>query len=333
MAPARQPDAAWLVYAEGAASFSAILDDFLCRSGTGPAAALGPRDRAACNRAGDPTIYTTQTTIAGNPLLKEEEGESYSYGFVWDVMDGMSVTVDYYRIKLEDAASQLSAAFLLNNEANCRLGRFPNGNSAFCQNVLSLITRQSAPGTALDNTVQRINSAYINTAISDTSGVDATFKYNWDTDNWGAYRLDLGYSLVLKDQFKQFDTDPLVDFRDNLLNSNQRSRARGSLSWTKGDWSSSLAFTRYGSNGNFVGAAGTNTAGTEYGTRLKPYIVYNYQIGKVFTPKLRGTFTVVNLTDNKYREDASQTGYPFFDYTVGADPLGRRFFASLEYSF
>jgi iron complex outermembrane recepter protein len=121
----RAPDMQ-LVYAEGAASFSGILDDFICRSGTGPAAALGPRTRAACNRAGDPTIYTTQTTIAGNPLLKEEEGESYSAGFVWDIMEGMSFSADYYRIKLEDAASQLSSAFLLNNEANCRLGVFPD---------------------------------------------------------------------------------------------------------------------------------------------------------------------------------------------------------------
>lgn len=335
----RAPDMQ-LVYAEGAASFSSILDDFLCRSGTGPAANLGPRDRAACNRAGDPTIYQTQTTIAGNPLLKEEEGESYGYGIVWDVMDGMSITADYYRIKLEDAASQLSSAFLLNNEANCRLGVFPDGspfnqdiNSAFCQNILGLITRQSAPGTTLDGTIQRINSAYINTAISDVSGIDATFKYNWDTDSWGAYRIDLGYSLVLKDQFKQFNDDPLIDFRDDLGNFNQRSRARGSLQWSKGDWSSSVAFTRYGTNGNFVEAEGTDPDGNPVGTRLKPYIVYNLQVGKVFTPKLRGTFTVVNVTDNKYREDPTQTGYPYFQYYLGADPLGRRFFASLEYAF
>lgn len=329
-----------LIYAEGAASFSGILDDFLCRSGTGPAAALGPRTRAECNVAGDPTIYTTQTTIAGNPLLKEEEGESYSYGIVWDVMEGMSFTADYYRIKLEDAASQLSAAFLLNNEANCRLGVFPDGspfnqsiNSAFCQNVIGLITRQSAPGTSLDGTVQRINSAYINTATVDTSGIDATLRYNWDTDSWGAWRLDLGYSVVLTDKFQQFADDPLIDFRDDLGNFNQRSRVRGSLSWQQGDWNATVSGVRLGSNGNFVESAGTNAVGTEYGPRLAPYITYNLQVGKSFTPNWRGSFTVVNVTDNQRREDPSQTGYPFYFNFIGGDPLGRRFYATVEYSF
>lgn len=334
----RAPDMQ-LVYAEGAASFSGILDDFLCRSGTGPAAALGPRTRAACNRAGDPTIYTTQTTIAGNPLLKEEEGESFSAGFVWDIMEGMSFSADYYRIKLEDAASQLSSAFLLNNEANCRLGVFPDGtpfnqsiDSAFCQNILGLVTRQSAPGTTLDGTIQRINSAYINTAVVDTSGVDMTYKYNWTTDNWGAYRLDIGYSVVITDKFKQFDADPLIDFRDDLGNFNQRSRVRGSLTWAQGDWGATLSGTRYGSNGNFVEAPYSRD-GVDYGTRLKPYIRYNLQVARSFGENLRATFTVVNLTDNQYREDQSQTGYPFFQYYLGADPLGRRYNMSVEYRF
>src|SRR5690606_9762585 len=115
----------------------------------------------------------------GNPLLKEEEGKSFGAGFVWDIIDGMSVSVDYYRIKLEDAATQLSSSYLLENEANCRLGKFPDGsafdkpaNSAFCQNITNLITRQvGEPGGLTDQRIDRINSAYINAALQDTSGV------------------------------------------------------------------------------------------------------------------------------------------------------------------
>src|SRR5690606_19433542 len=282
----RAPDMQ-LVYAEGAASYSTILDEYACRAGIGVGETLGPRSRAACNVSGDPTIYQSQTTIAGNPLLKEEEGESFTYGFVWDITDSMSMSVDYYRIKLEDAASQLSSSFLLENEANCRLGTYRDGSpfpnsvdSAFCQNILSLITRTVAPGTNLDQRVQRINSAYINTALSDTSGIDATYRYNLDTDRWGDFSLDLGYTLVLKDQYKQFPDDPLVDYRDSLNNLNQRSRARGSLSWRYDDWTTTIFGTRYGSAGNWVGAAGCNTAGTCYGPRLAPYMLYNLQVAK-----------------------------------------------------
>jgi iron complex outermembrane receptor protein len=335
----RAPDMQ-LVYAEGAASFASILDEYQCRSGTGGGAAAGPRTVTQCNVAGDPTIYQTQTTIAGNPLLKEEEGESYTYGFVWDIMDGMSFSADFYRIKLEDAASQLTSAFLLLNEANCRLGVDRDGtpfefglDSAFCQNILGLVTRQVAPGTIQDERVQRINSAYINTALSDTSGIDANFRYNWETDRLGAFRLDIGYSHVLTDKFKQFADDELIDFRDDLGNFNQRSRVRGSLTWEKGDWTSTVFGTRYGSNGNFAEAEGCNAAGTCYGGRLPPYMLYNLQVGKRWSENLNTTFTVVNVLDNQYRYDDSQTGYPFFQYYLGADPMGRRFYMTAEYKF
>jgi iron complex outermembrane receptor protein len=39
------------------------------------------------------------------------------------------------------------------------------------------------------------------------------------------------------------------------------------------------------------------------------------------------------VLDNQYRYDDSQTGYPFFQYYLGADPMGRRFYFTAEYKF
>ena len=331
----RAPDMQ-LVYAEGAASFSGILDRYACRSGTGAADGRGVRTIPQCNVSGDPTIYTTQTTIAGNPLLEEETGESFTAGFVWDVMDNLSFSADYYRIKLEDQALQLSSTFLLTNEANCRLGTFEDGSpfpnsadSAFCQNVFGLVTRQNGQPNA---PIQRINSAYINAALTDTSGIDATMKYQLDTDRLGRFNLDLGYSLMLTNKFKQFESDPLVEFRDRLGN-DTRSRVRGTLGWNRDDWSVTLFGTRYGSVFSAAGAEGVNTAGGFYPRRLKPYMLYNLTLGKRFSENLSASFSVINLTNNQYRYDNSNTGYPFFEYYLGADPLGRRYSLSLSYKF
>jgi outer membrane receptor protein involved in Fe transport len=335
----RAPDMQ-LVYAEGAASFSSILDAYSCRSGTGPATGRGPRTTAQCNVSGDPTIYTTQTTIAGNPLLKEEEGESMTAGFVWDINDRFSVSADYYRIKLDDAASQLSSSFLLTNEANCRLGTFPDGSpfnqaadSAFCQNVTGLITRQSAPGTTLDGTVQRINSSYINTANIEVSGVDSTVKFSVPTDSMGTFGVNVAYTITLSDKYRQFLTDPLIDYRDSIANFNSRSRVRATLSWNLKDWNATVLGTRYGSIGNSVNAAGTNAVGTSYGARLAPFMLYNLTVGKSFGENLRAQVAVINVFNNTDREDASATGYPFFEYYLGADPTGRRFNLSVNYKF
>ena len=336
----RAPDMQ-LVYAEGAASFSSVLDEYSCRSGTGLGLTTGPRTRTQCNVANDPTIYQARTLIAGNPLLKEEEGKSFTAGFVWDIVDDMSVSVDYWRIKLEDQATQLSSAYLLENEANCRLGvyrdgtAFPNDiNSSFCQNITSLITRQTGePGSSTENRIDRINSAYINAALTDTSGIDATWKYRLTTDRMGVFRFDLGYSLSLTNKYKQFADDELIDYRDNPLISDQRSRIRGSVGWSQNDWAITVFGSRYGSNGSFAAVDGTNTAGGTYPARLKPYMLYNLTVGKEITPNLRLTGTVINVLDNTFRADNSYTAYPYFDYTIGADPVGRRYVISAEYTF
>ena len=336
----RAPDMQ-LVYAEGAASYSTVLDEYSCRSGTGLGLNTGPRTRTQCNVANDPTIYQAQTLIAGNPLLKEEEGKSFTAGLVWDVADNMSMSVDYWRIKLSDQATQLSSAYLLENEANCRLGVKRDGsafeheaNSAYCQNITSLITRTvGEPGSSTQNRISRINSAYINAALTDTSGIDASWKYSLTTDRIGKFNFDVGYSLMLTNKYKQFDADSLIDYRDDPAISDQRSRVRGSIGWSLNDWSATLFGTRYGSNGSFASVDGVNAAGGAYSARLEPYMLYNISVGKRINSHLSLMGSVVNVTNNTFRADNSYTGYPYYDYTIGADPMGRRFTLTAEYKF
>ncbi len=336
----RAPDMQ-LVFAERAASYSSILDEYACRAGVGTGATEGPRTRTQCNTSGDPTIYQAQTLIAGNPGLKEEEGESWSAGFVWDIIDDMSLSVDWYRIRLEDAASQFSASTLLSQEAACRIGSYADGSAppsaAFCDNLYQLITRIDAPGTPDNLRVQRINNSYINTALQDTTGIDANYRYRLDTDRIGRFTFDVSYSLLLSNEYKQVVEDDLVDYRDLPPSQNywypERSRVRGSVNWTYNDWSTTVFGTRLGSAWSDAEVAGENAAGGTYGPRLQPYMIYNLSVAKKFGPNVTAQFQVVNVLDNQYREDNSYTAYPFFNPWLGADPLGRRYYVSIGYRF
>ncbi|MCX7041835.1 MAG: TonB-dependent receptor [Gammaproteobacteria bacterium] len=339
----RAPDMQ-LVFAEGAASFSTITDEYACRSGTGVGAPTPPVPRtfAQCNVTGDRTVYQTQTLVAGNPGLKEEEGKTFSAGFVWDITSGMSVTVDYWRIKLTDRAAQFPVATILRDEADCRLGVDRNGNpsqyaldSAYCQNILGLITRLPAePGTINDLRLQRVNSAYINLALTDTSGIDSSYRYSWQMGGLGKFSLDLSHSLIITNRRRTFETDPIVDFRDDPFVNDQRSRMKGSLTWMTGAWTSTLTGTRYGTAGNQVGLDYTDPiTGAFQGKRLSPYFLWNLSVGRKFGEKVNAIFTVNNLANNQFREDASSISYPFFDNFIGADPLGRRYYLSVGYKF
>lgn len=331
----RAPDMQ-MVFAEGSGSFSAVVDQYACRAGVGPGETLGPRTLAQCNVGGDPTVYTIQTAVAGNTLLEEEKGTSIGYGFVWDIIDNMSLSVDYYRIKLEDQALQLTAATLLANEANCRLGTYADGRpfeydagSTYCQNVYNLVQRS---GGSTNGSIQRVNSAFINASLTDTSGIDVNYRYRFDTDRIGSFNADLAYSIVLTDKYRQSDDDELIDYRDQPSLYNSRSRARGSLTWRYGDWTTTVFGTRYGSVRNAAGAATTNAAGEYQGLRLKPYMLYNLVVGHRFSDSVEGTLQIANLFNNQYRYDATQ-GYPFFSAFNGSDPFGRRFNLSLAYKF
>jgi outer membrane receptor protein involved in Fe transport len=340
----RAPDMQ-LVFAEGAASFAGIFDEYACRTGLGlgaPTPAV-PRTVTGCTTtAGDRTSYTAQTLIAGNPNLKEEEGKSFGAGFVWDIAEGMSTSVDYWRIQLKDAASQLSNAVILRDEAACRIGTDRNGNpvdtaSAYCTNILGLVTRNGPePGTTNDLRVQRVNSAYINTALTDISGLDSTFKYNWQMGGLGHFYFDLSHALIISNRFKQFPTDDLVEYRDDPRLNDQRSRVKTSLAWVtpSGDWRTTVTGTRFGSNGNNVATEYTDAfTGAHQGTRLHPYFLWNLTVAKKWGEHIDSQFTINNLANAQYRHDNSFVAYPFFDPFIGADPLGRRYYLSVGYKF
>lgn len=328
-----------LVYAEGAASYSTILDEYACRAGIGPGAALGPRTRTQCNLSGDPTIYQAQSVIAGNPGLKEEEAKTLTTGFVWDITDGMSLSADYYRIKLSDQAVSLSGDFILRAEAACRLGSWSSANaqpltSAFCSNITGLVTRLVAPGTALDGRIDRLNTAYINAALVDTSGIDASWRYRTTTDRFGTFQFDVGYSLLLTDRYKRFEIDPLIDYRDDL-GEPQRSRIRGTVSWQGEKWNAAVFGMRLGTTGSAASANGCYTApnqGICYQKRLAPWSLYNLSVGRKFGTNITARFDIVNVFNTMYRHDPSQ-GYPYYDYTIGADPRGRRYNLTVGYRF
>ena len=71
--------------------------------------------------------YTFDVNRRGTPLLRSETGDSWTVGFVWDVMPNLSVSADYWAIKLEDMIVDVGADEVLASEAGCLTGKNIDG--------------------------------------------------------------------------------------------------------------------------------------------------------------------------------------------------------------
>lgn len=317
----RAPDMHY-VFAEQSGSFSGILDEYACRS--------AGRTYSEC--AAEPLTNESYTAFGirqGNPNLKEETGKSWTAGFVLDLIEGMSVSADYYSIELKDQVGDITNAWILQQEADCRLGVQRNGdpanfdlNSSFCQEILGRITRLDAPGTPNDQRVEEIVRGPTNRAYREVEGIDATFRYQMNTDRWGSFNTQLAYSHILSSETQErFDT-PRINWRDHMQNFEHRSRVRGAITWQYNDWTTTLFGLRYGSIPNWAETS-----------RLKPFITYNFNIGKQITNDLKVTLLINNVLNNTHIKDSTHTSWPYFNYWGGQSPIGREAFIQVDYRF
>jgi iron complex outermembrane recepter protein len=307
------------VFNEGSGSFSTSTDFYRCLSSG------GTPGTATCS--GSTYSYSVFATSKGEPSLEEETGKSWSAGVVWDATDSLSFSADYYDIELEGAITTLSSAYILEAEGGCRTGltrtRQPYqfaSDSAFCQEIVSRVTRTPAPGEPTDR-VTNIRSGPVNQSFRHVSGIDASVDWRMNTNRFGDFRWQLAWSHTLKSERQGFATDPIErDWRDDPGNFDFRSRVRGSLGWSKGDWTANLFGLRYGSVPNWQ----------ETG-RIAPYIVWNANVRKKITDDVRLTFFVNNLFNNFHPKDDGFNSYPYFWRAFS--PIGREVSAQIEYKF
>ena len=135
----------------------------------------------------------------GNPELKEESSETYSYGVVYSPTQviGLNITVDYFDIEITDAINGFSAQTAVDQ---CVLqGSFPN--NAFC----NLISRDPVTGLVL-----RIDNRQINVAEYRATGVDLAVDYSMQAGP-GDLRINMNATRSLKNDFTAFAGDAPVD--------------------------------------------------------------------------------------------------------------------------
>jgi outer membrane receptor protein involved in Fe transport len=172
--------------------FSGLVDSFPTYSDPCLAPAPGETLPPGCTQIAVQTDGQLLARVGGNPLLTPETGDTFTAGIVWTpqlASGNFSATVDYWDIHIEDGISSLGVQFILED---CYVRQVASS--------CALITREDNVG----NEVERVFDLPLNVAEQGAKGIDAEFRYSFDT-SIGQWEAAVLYTHLLERTKTPFD--------------------------------------------------------------------------------------------------------------------------------
>lgn len=186
-------------------------------------------DVRACDASGGADVSactTEQRTVVfdSNKTLKPETSDSLSAGIVWNVLQDLSVSLDYYNVTVKDAVDYLQPQAVFDNEQRC----FEEGRP--CNAAQEGYVVRSSNGGLIFAYVPEANAARL-----ETNGLDMDINYNLMSPI-GAFKLNGSLSRVLSYKRQDAIGLPLLERLDTLNGNGEifpKFRANATVAW---DW-------------------------------------------------------------------------------------------------
>jgi iron complex outermembrane receptor protein len=253
----------------------------------------------------------------GNRDLKSETGRTLTAGVVFAPSSRLHVSVDYFRVTLDNQVDDLSIDTLARTEADCQPGGDLDANSPTCVDAFARIQR--FPANVQDGRISSIRVNPINIAREKTSGIDVAFRGTLPT-SFGDFTLSLAHSHVFKHSFQQYPGDPVI----NKLAADSgyylpRDKSNGSITWASDGAQFTFSGTRLGKLPNY-----------DEDAYIKASYLFNATLQYDFTDHMRGSLTVRNVFDKMPVKDPTWSSYPYYN-TSWFDSVGRSVFLQLTY--
>ena len=275
-----------------------------------------------------PSAGQINILAGGNPNLSPEEADTTTIGFVFEpaFAKGLTMSLDYYKITIEKAVSNATAAQVNNG---CYLA-----NPGFTFNTLcGLINRSPVDGTLNGQSSRGIVTSQSNLGTIWTAGWDLGVNYRLSLKDIGLSpalgRLDIGVNAtqVTKWEIQTIPGVPLLDCLGYYGNScggpTYKTKFNQRTVWNVGDWA-------FQYNWRYVGKATEEPGGTVYPADVSTIKAYSYIDATVdwnVTKNFKLKLSVTNLFDKQPPLVGSTIGTTSTNsgntFPAWYDPVGR----------
>ena len=275
---------------------------------------VNPFDGAGNYVFADPLSASFGGVAGGNRNLTEETADTTTYGLVFQpsFLEGLSFTIDYWEIEIEDAISAVTSQDIVDG---CYQGAALN--DAFC----SLFTRNPDPASAQHGGFNFLRSTDINFANLETSGIDVAIGYDF---NIGAHNLGISVQGTEVNEIDFFTNPSDLSEVNPELGEILRPERAGNvyLNWGWGDLN--VSFQSQYLDEMLLGTVEIETADTLYGDAVIMDETWIHDISASYN--YNDQITIYGGIRNISEEDPFMTERAF-----PINPRGRMFFLGGTY--
>lgn len=241
-----------------------------------------------CQAAGVPTNYvqlgnTILTDRGGNPDLQPESAKSLTLGMVLQPVEGLSFTVDYFDIEIEDAIRETPGSTKLSICYNS-----PNLSHVFCGTDHH--TRNPVNGD-----INYLSTQKTNTGREVMKGIDFGAVYNFGAFGLN-HLLDVNATYLAKYESTAFDGDTPFEYDGYIGGGNggyPHWRSTASLTTSGEKWSGTYSVQMIGAGDDFNATEGP-------GSHMSAVFYHNIQ----FAYNVNDALKVSVGIDNLFQKDA-----------------------------
>jgi len=240
------------------------------------------------SNANDTNTGAREIISGGNPNLSPEKSESWNYGILFQpkILSGLSLSIDYYKVHVDDRIGQpATAAIILANPT-----LFPGFAERAAPTASD--TANGLPGELI-----RIRTVTGNYGTAETSGLDVSAEYRFSTARYGKFTVRAAASTIYHEIIRSrpdlaaVDTVGTYEF--------PRLRGNGSLAWS---------FHKFGSVVTVDYIDGFADAAPSV-LRVKQQVITGLQLSYDLPAATKITLGVNNLFDRDPPRTAATTGY------------------------